>query len=85
MLPFSCWTLTTEWKWLKLLHFSHLVNFPGWLDTVVPEWLKEAEEDMTPIEQIHILSRLLYTGETDMPFEMFFLFFLLVCFWREHI
>ena len=34
---------------------SYLVNFSG--------WLREAEADMTPLEQIEILSNLLHTGE----------------------
>ena len=58
MLPNLSWTLYT------VLNFLHLGNSIGWLDTVGPDWLTNAEE-LTPKGQIDILSSLLYTGQSE--------------------
>src|SRR4029434_11080856 len=58
MLPYLSWTLYT------VLNFLHLGNSIGWLDTVGPDWLRNAEE-LTPKGQIDILSSLLYTGQSE--------------------
>ena len=40
------------------------MNFIGWLETVGPEWLRNAEE-LTPKGQIDTLSSFLYTGQSE--------------------
>ena len=64
----SLWKCPSVW-WLGIdkqlaFHFLHLVNFIGWLETVGPEWLRNAEE-LTPKGQIDTLSSFLYTGQSE--------------------